>query len=74
MLEGDPDDTQIMAFLDGYGISPAEFKRMMPELESLLVLRAFDEVRWAIDWKVAELARYVSNARGCASYLLRAPV
>ena len=52
MLEGDPDDAQIGAFLDGYGISPAEFKRMMPELESLLVLRAFDELRWAIDANV----------------------
>lgn len=71
LLEGDPDNEQIQAFLDGYGISPAEFKRMMPELESLLVLRAFDELRWAIDLNHRELDRYVSNARGCASYLLR---
>ena len=66
-LEGDPDDAQIMAFLDGYGISPAEFKRMMPELESLLVLRAFDKLRWALDWNVVELPRYVSSAKGCAA-------
>lgn len=31
ITEGDPDHAQIRAFLDGYGISPAEFKRMMPE-------------------------------------------
>lgn len=74
MLQGDPDDAQIRAFLDGYGISPAEFKRMMPELESLLVLRAFDELRWAIDWSVEQLDRFVRNARDCAAYLLRAPV
>jgi Ser/Thr protein kinase RdoA (MazF antagonist) len=74
MLQGNPDDTQIRAFLDGYGISPPEFKRMMPELESLLVLRAFDELRWAIDWSVEQLDRFVGNARDCASYLLRAPV
>ena len=74
MLEGDPDDAQIRAFLDGYGISPAEFKRMMPEIESLTVLRAFDELRWAIDCNVEGLDRFVSNARGCVSYLLRAPV
>ena len=74
VLEGDPDDAQILAFLDGYGISQVEFKRMMPELESLSVLRAFDELRWAIDWNVDEIDRYVSNARGCASYLLRARV
>jgi len=74
MLEGDPDDAQIRAFLDGYGISPAEFKRMMPDLERLLVLRAFDAVRWAIDRNVEELDRYVFHARLGASYLLRAPV
>jgi aminoglycoside phosphotransferase (APT) family kinase protein len=74
MLEGDPNDAQIRAFLDGYGMSPAEFKRMMPELESLLVLRAFDQLRWAIDWSVENLDGFVRNARECASYLLRAPV
>lgn len=73
MLEGDPDDAQIRAFLDGYGISPAEFKQMMPELESLLVLRAFDALRWAIDGNVEELDRFVFHARLCASYLSRSP-
>ena len=74
MLEGDPDDAQIGAFLDGYGISPAEFKRMMPELESLLVLRTFDTLRWALDSNVEDLDRYVFHARLGSSYLLRAPV
>ena len=55
MVKGDPDDAAIRAFLDGYGISPAEFKQMMPELESLLVLRSFDHLRWAIDSNVEEL-------------------
>jgi len=73
MVEGDPDDAQIRAFLDGYGISPAEFKQMMPELESLLVLRALDHVRWAIDWNVEELDTCIFHARLCVSYFLRAP-
>ena len=63
MSEGDPDGEQILAFLDGYGISPAEYERMMPELESLLVLRAFDKLRWAIDWNAEELDGFVRHAR-----------
>lgn len=74
MLEGDPDDAQIGAFLDGYGISPIEFKRMMPELESVMLLKAFGDLRGAIDSNVEELERFIIHARGCASYLLRAQV
>ena len=70
MLEGDPDGQEIRAFLDGYGISPAELERMMPELESLLVLRAFDKLRWAIDWNIEELDRFVSHAREAVSRCL----
>jgi aminoglycoside phosphotransferase (APT) family kinase protein len=70
MLEGDPDGEEIRAFLDGYGISPAEFERMMPELERLLVLRAFDKLRWAIDWNIEELDRFVSHAREAVSRCL----
>ncbi|HEX8179566.1 MAG TPA: aminoglycoside phosphotransferase family protein [Pyrinomonadaceae bacterium] len=63
MLEGDPGDEEMLAFLAGYGISPAEYERMMPELESLLVLRAFDKLRWAIEWNAAEVGRFVKHAR-----------
>jgi aminoglycoside phosphotransferase (APT) family kinase protein len=67
MSEGDPDGEGIGAFLDGYGISPASFERMMPELESLLVLRAFDKLRWAIDRNVEGLDGFVSHAREAVS-------
>jgi aminoglycoside phosphotransferase (APT) family kinase protein len=70
MLEGDPDGEEMRAFLDGYGISATEFERMMPELESLLVLRAFDKLRWAIDWNVEELDRFVRHAREAVSRCL----
>jgi hypothetical protein len=43
---------------------------MMPELESLLVLRAFDKLRWAIDWNIEELDRFVSHAREAVSRCL----
>ncbi len=73
MVEGDPDDAQIRAFLDGYGISPPEFKQMARELESLLVLRSLNSLRGAIDSNAGELDRSVFHAKLCVSYLLRAP-
>jgi aminoglycoside phosphotransferase len=74
MLEGVPEDAQIQAFCDGHGISPAELKQMKPELESLLLLRAINNLRCAIDSNVEELERCVFHAKLCVSYLLRAPV
>jgi aminoglycoside phosphotransferase (APT) family kinase protein len=70
MSEGDPDGEDIRAFLEGYGISPAELERMRPELDGLLLLRAFDKLRWAIDWNVAGLEEYVSHAREAAGRCL----
>lgn len=74
MVEGAPEEAQIRAFLDGYGISPAEFKRMTPELESMLVLRVLNSLRWALDSHAENLDRCVFHARLCVSYLSRAPV
>lgn len=72
MLAGDPEDAQIRAFLDGYGMSQAEFKQMMPELESLLVLRTLNYLRSMVDLNREEVADSVFRARLCVSYLLRA--
>ena len=63
MLENDPDAAAIHSFLDGYGISQSEFAQMMPTLESLLLLRAVDKLRWAIDQRVENLERFVTHAR-----------
>jgi aminoglycoside phosphotransferase (APT) family kinase protein len=74
MISGDPEDAQIRAFLDGYEISQAEFKQMMPQLESLLVLRTFNYLRSVVDWNAEMVADSVFRARLCVSYLLRAAV
>ena len=63
MLENDPDDAAIQSFLDGYGISQSEFEQMRPTLESLLLLRAFDKLRWAIDWCIEGLESYMTHAK-----------
>lgn len=70
MLENDPAQEEIRAFLDGYGISQIEFEQMMPELESLLLLRAFDKLRWAIDWKIETLSEYVNHAKSAVKRCL----
>ena len=73
MLENDPDDGEIQSFLDGYGISQSEFAEMLPTLESLLLLRAFDKLRWAIDSAIEELERYIIHARRAVERKLSNP-
>ena len=63
MQENNPDDSEIQAFLDGYGIDENEYQKFLPDLEALLLLRAFDKLRWAIDWKIAELKDYIFDAQ-----------
>ncbi|HVE57318.1 MAG TPA: aminoglycoside phosphotransferase family protein [Pyrinomonadaceae bacterium] len=63
MQENDPDDSEIKAFLEGYGILRDEYEKMLPDLKSLSILRAFDKLRWAIDWKIPALKDYVSQAK-----------
>jgi aminoglycoside phosphotransferase (APT) family kinase protein len=71
MTEGDPDDGELRSFVEGYGMSAAVLERMMPELEALLLLRAFDKLRWALEWKAEPLADYVGHAREAAEGCLR---
>ena len=74
MLKGDPSDAELRAFLDGYGISPAEFKQMMPELESLLSLWSVDHLRVAIESNAEDLNTLVFRAKLSVSHLLRGQV
>jgi aminoglycoside phosphotransferase (APT) family kinase protein len=63
ILENDPDGAAFQSFLEGYGISQSEFEQMRPTLESLLLLRAFDKLRWAIDRGIVALERFIIHAR-----------
>ena len=71
MQENDPDKSDFSAFLKGYVISKNEYEEMLPDLKSLSLLRAFDKLRWAIDWKIAELEDYVSLAKTTVERYLR---
>ena len=72
-LENEPDDGEIQSFLDGYGISQSEFAAMLPTLNSLLLLRAFDKLRWAIDSGVEALESYIIHARRAVERKLSNP-
>jgi len=63
MIENDPDDAAIRSFLEGYGMPPSEFEQMRPTLGSLLLLRAFDKLRWALDSGIDGLESYITHAK-----------
>lgn len=58
-----PSTPDFAAFLEGYGLSSAEFRAMLPDLDSLAVLRAFDKLRWALDRKPEQAPAFVRTAR-----------
>jgi tRNA A-37 threonylcarbamoyl transferase component Bud32 len=70
MVENDPDDADIRSFLDGYGISHSEFDQMKATLQNLLLLRAFDKLRWAIDWGIEGLESFITHARQAVESLV----
>ncbi len=63
LLENNPSDAEMRAFLDGYGITNGEYEAMLPDLKALSLLRAFDKLRWAIDWKITNLEDYICEAK-----------
>jgi aminoglycoside phosphotransferase (APT) family kinase protein len=71
MLENDPTVAELQEFVAGYGLTQVEFARLMPELESMLLLRAFDKLRWALDWNRPELDSFVAHARQAVARCLR---
>lgn len=58
-----PDAAGLQAFLEGYGLTAADTAAILPELESLLLLRAFDKLRWAIDRSPDDIPDFVITAR-----------
>jgi aminoglycoside phosphotransferase (APT) family kinase protein len=63
VLENDPDNAAIRSFLEGYGMRLSEFEQTRPTLDSLLLLRAFDKLRWALDSGIDRLEGYLTHAK-----------
>jgi aminoglycoside phosphotransferase (APT) family kinase protein len=71
MLENDPTVAELQEFVAGYGLAQVEFARLLPELESMLLLRAFDKLRWALEWNRQALDGFVAHARQAVARCLR---
>lgn len=63
LTKGEPDDDATGAFLGGYGMTRGEYEALLPEVESVLLLRAFDLVRYAIDRRPDLVRFYAARAR-----------
>ncbi|MEV5026748.1 aminoglycoside phosphotransferase family protein [Paenibacillus sp. LPE1-1-1.1] len=59
ILDGDPTIEELKAFLDGYGISVED----LADMRHLLLLRAFDNLRWAIDRSPDQIESYAAIAK-----------
>nr|MBC9203953.1 aminoglycoside phosphotransferase family protein [Paenibacillus sp. PL91] len=59
ILDGDPNIGEFKAFLDGYGISVED----LADMRHLLLLRAFDNLRWAIDRSPDQVESYAAIAK-----------
>jgi tRNA A-37 threonylcarbamoyl transferase component Bud32 len=60
---GAPNNHEIQAFLDGYGISKSEFEELKPNLYSIMLLDAFDKLRWAIDKSPSDIEGFAKYAK-----------
>lgn len=63
LTRGEPDDAALGEFLKGYGMTRDEYARLLPEVESLLLLRSFDLVRYALDRRREHVTHYAARAR-----------
>ena len=58
-----PNDNQINYFFDGYGISEEEYKIMKRDIYAILLIDAYDKLRWAIDKSPDDINEYSEYAR-----------
>jgi hypothetical protein len=58
-----PKQVEINAFLEGYGLEENSFPHWESNLEPLLLLDAFDKLRWAIDCQPDRIPFFVNYAK-----------
>jgi fructosamine-3-kinase len=63
IVNNNPTTLELNAFLDGYGIDQQGFQSMQHELNTLLLLRTFDKLRWAIDRSPSSIPDYTDYAK-----------
>lgn len=58
LLSGEANDEEFSAFLDGLGLSSAEYARIEPEVKAINFLHHLDKYRWAKDYSVDNIGDY----------------
>ena len=69
-VEEGPDVEQFKAFMDGYGISEKD----LTEIRHFLLLRAFDNLRWAIDRSPDLIESYAAFAKQVVDMIMEQPI
>ena len=63
MDRNSPNNDEIQAFLDGYGMKKLDFEKIKPDLYSIMLLEAFDKLRWSIDRSPSNLEAFAKYAK-----------
>jgi aminoglycoside phosphotransferase (APT) family kinase protein len=71
LLHDTPTPQELRAFLEGYGLSQRQFTELYADLSTLLVLRAFDKLRWALERQPQSIHGYVVYARKAVQHKLQ---
>lgn len=58
LLSGEANSEEFRAFLDGLGLSKAEYARIEPEVKAINFLHHLDKYRWAKDYSVNNIGDY----------------
>src|SRR5258706_2934813 len=54
---------EFKSFLNGYGLPDAEYRDIENDIHSLMLLRAIDKLRWAIDRNPADIPAFVEKVK-----------
>jgi tRNA A-37 threonylcarbamoyl transferase component Bud32 len=58
-----PTNKELREFIKGYGMSQKEFEHLKPQLTKLMLLIAFDKLRWAIDRNPLKIKEFSKRAK-----------
>ncbi len=62
LLDGNPSTASFEAFLSGYGIDSKEFENMKADIHHIMLLDAFDKLRWAMDRSPSDVEAFTKIA------------
>jgi len=59
--QGYPSDLELWEFLEGYGFSKSDYVAIKEEINTLLLLRSIDKLRWALDCSPRDIPSFISH-------------